>query len=240
MENNGYGIAVNASLRQYCKFFLKVHFLGLSYENFAEMDRWRGLDINWVVIPLKRSPLWLRFAKSILRPSPAITMRYAPFSRIVRSRVACWLEAARCSGRKVVIVYEDVPVAYFLSTLRSDWPEVPQAVRSHNITVKAFEGLDREGNLAERWGWKIELAKIRRFEKAVCESADRFWAITERPEAVEAGLAKLVGTCREKIVSEASRLLSDSQLYARMSNGRNPYGDGNASGRIIDILTSTL
>jgi len=64
--------------------------------------------------------------------------------------------------------------------------------------------------------------------------------ITERPEVVEAGLAKLVGTSREKIVTEASQLLSNSELYARMSNGCNPYGDGKASARIVDILLSTM
>jgi UDP-N-acetylglucosamine 2-epimerase (non-hydrolysing) len=60
--------------------------------------------------------------------------------------------------------------------------------------------------------------------------------MTERPEAMEAGLAMLVGTDRKRIVSEASKLLSDSQAYARMSTGHNPYGDGNASQRIIEAL----
>ncbi|MBW8040397.1 MAG: UDP-N-acetylglucosamine 2-epimerase (non-hydrolyzing) [Planctomycetes bacterium] len=64
--------------------------------------------------------------------------------------------------------------------------------------------------------------------------------MTERPEAVEAGLAKLVGTSREKILGEASRLLSDPEAYAKMSQGHNPYGDGNASKRIVNILMSTL
>lgn len=64
--------------------------------------------------------------------------------------------------------------------------------------------------------------------------------MTERPEAVEAGLAKLVGTSREKILGEASRLLSDPEVYAKMSQGHNPYGDGNASKRIVNILMSTL
>jgi len=63
---------------------------------------------------------------------------------------------------------------------------------------------------------------------------------TERPEAVEAGLAKLVGTSREKIVKEVSLLLNDPNAYAKMSHGGNPYGDGNASGYIIDTLLSTL
>ncbi len=59
---------------------------------------------------------------------------------------------------------------------------------------------------------------------------------TERPEGVEAGLALLVGTDEERIVAEASRLLSDPSARRRMSEGRNPYGDGLASDRIADAL----
>ena len=55
---------------------------------------------------------------------------------------------------------------------------------------------------------------------------------TERPEAVEAGTVKLVGTDVEKILSEADRLLSDDEEYQRMSRIHNPYGDGHASERI--------
>lgn len=60
--------------------------------------------------------------------------------------------------------------------------------------------------------------------------------VTERPEAVDAGLAKLVGTDRQSIVAEASLLLSDTETYTKMSHGGNPYGDGKASRRIIDAL----
>jgi UDP-N-acetylglucosamine 2-epimerase (non-hydrolysing) len=59
---------------------------------------------------------------------------------------------------------------------------------------------------------------------------------TERPEAVAAGTVKLVGTDRRKIVSEASLLLTDDKAYQRMAHGHNPYGDGFASQRIIDVL----
>jgi UDP-N-acetylglucosamine 2-epimerase (non-hydrolysing) len=55
---------------------------------------------------------------------------------------------------------------------------------------------------------------------------------TERPEAVEAGTVKLVGTDRAAIVREAVRLLEDSTEYERMARLHNPYGDGEASGRI--------
>lgn len=57
---------------------------------------------------------------------------------------------------------------------------------------------------------------------------------TERPEALAAGTVKLVGTDREKIVSEVSLLLDDAAHYASMSEAQNPYGDGNACRRIIN------
>jgi UDP-N-acetylglucosamine 2-epimerase (non-hydrolysing) len=59
---------------------------------------------------------------------------------------------------------------------------------------------------------------------------------TERPEAVDAGTAKLIGTNRERIVTESLRLLDDEAHYGSMSRAHNPYGDGKANERIIDIL----
>ena len=59
---------------------------------------------------------------------------------------------------------------------------------------------------------------------------------TERPEGIEAGTLKLVGTDEETIYREFSRLLSDEGEYARMSHASNPYGDGHASQKIADIL----
>lgn len=55
---------------------------------------------------------------------------------------------------------------------------------------------------------------------------------TERPEAVEAGTVRLVGTDACRIVEETSRLLDEPEFYRRMSRSANPYGDGRASGRI--------
>jgi UDP-N-acetylglucosamine 2-epimerase (non-hydrolysing) len=59
---------------------------------------------------------------------------------------------------------------------------------------------------------------------------------TERPEAVEAGTVRLVGTDRQTIVREAAALLDDASVYQSMSRAHNPYGDGKASSRIVDIL----
>jgi UDP-N-acetylglucosamine 2-epimerase (non-hydrolysing) len=58
---------------------------------------------------------------------------------------------------------------------------------------------------------------------------------TERPEAVEAGTVKLVGTDEDRIVAEATRLLDDPVEYRRMTRVHNPYGDGRASGRIASV-----
>ena len=59
---------------------------------------------------------------------------------------------------------------------------------------------------------------------------------TERPEALEAGTVKLVGTNYDKIVSEVSMLIDDSSYYEKMSKAVNPYGDGLACGRIVEGL----
>lgn len=63
---------------------------------------------------------------------------------------------------------------------------------------------------------------------------------TERPEAVEAGTVRLVGTAVERIVGEAARLLEDPEEYQRMARVHNPYGDGRASRRICDLILSFL
>lgn len=60
--------------------------------------------------------------------------------------------------------------------------------------------------------------------------------VTERPEAVEAGTVKLVGTNVEVIVNEANALINDEAYYNKMSKAVNPYGDGKASERIADAI----
>lgn len=60
--------------------------------------------------------------------------------------------------------------------------------------------------------------------------------VTERPEAIEAGTVKLVGTDYDEIVSEVSKLLDDKAYYDKMSKAVNPYGDGKACSRIVETL----
>lgn len=60
---------------------------------------------------------------------------------------------------------------------------------------------------------------------------------TERPEALHAGTIRLVGTDIDQIVSNAIQLLDDASAYSKMSNAKNPYGDGKAAARIVSEIT---
>jgi UDP-N-acetylglucosamine 2-epimerase len=59
---------------------------------------------------------------------------------------------------------------------------------------------------------------------------------TERPEAVAAGTAKVIGVSREAVVTEVDRLLGDRAAYDAMATAQNPFGDGHAAERIVQSL----
>ena len=63
---------------------------------------------------------------------------------------------------------------------------------------------------------------------------------TERQEAITAGVALLVGTDKEKIVSEASRLIEDKEFYKKMSYTENPFGLGNSAEKIVEIISNNF
>jgi UDP-N-acetylglucosamine 2-epimerase len=60
--------------------------------------------------------------------------------------------------------------------------------------------------------------------------------VTERPEGVEAGASRLVGTDAATIISNVEELLQDPLAYRAMASARNPYGDGRAAERIVDAI----
>ena len=63
---------------------------------------------------------------------------------------------------------------------------------------------------------------------------------TERPEAIAAGVARLVGTTHAKLCAEVNRLYDDATAYSDMARAANPYGDGLASQRIATVLSESL
>lgn len=94
---------------------------------------------------------------------------------------------------------------------------------THNLMNKSFMVMTDSGGLQE---------EAPHLGKPVLVLRD----VTERPEAVEAGTVKLVGTDSDVIVNEASKILNDENEYAKMSKAINPYGDGKASERIVNAI----
>lgn len=97
----------------------------------------------------------------------------------------------------------------------------------HNIIAKAYLILTDSGGIQE---------EAPSLGKPVLVLRDT----TERPEGVEAGTLKLVGTDLEQVYLSVRQLLNDSDEYERMSKSSNPYGDGYASKRIVDYLEGVL
>ena len=93
----------------------------------------------------------------------------------------------------------------------------------HNFEARCFLCLTDSGGIQE---------EVPSYGRPVLVMRDT----TERPEGVEAGTLKLVGTSEEKIYEEFTRLLDNPEEYAKMSHACNPYGDGRACKRIADIL----
>ena len=94
---------------------------------------------------------------------------------------------------------------------------------THNLMNKCFMVMTDSGGLQE---------EAPHLGKPVLVLRD----VTERPEAVEYGTVKLVGTDINKIVHEANTLITNNDEYLKMSKAANPYGDGYASKRIADII----
>lgn len=97
----------------------------------------------------------------------------------------------------------------------------------HNFEARCFLCLTDSGGIQE---------ECPSYGKPVLVMRD----VTERPEGVEAGVLKLVGTSEETIYEWFTRLLDDEEEYANMARAVSPYGDGHASERIADILEEKL
>lgn len=98
---------------------------------------------------------------------------------------------------------------------------------THNLMNKCFMVMTDSGGLQE---------EAPHLGKPVLVLRD----VTERPEAVEYGTVKLVGTNKEKIIDEANILINSKEAYEKMSKAVNPYGDGKASERICDAIMKYL
>ena len=140
--------------------------------------------------------------------------------------------------KKVVDDFEDVKVVYPIH-LNPKIRKIADEVIGNSDKIKIIEPLDVKDFhnfinrsyiiLTDSGGIQEEAPSL---GKPVLVLRDT----TERPEGLKAGTLKLVGTDIEKIYNEKSKLLTNLDEYKKMSEAINPYGDGKASERIVDII----
>ena len=140
----------------------------------------------------------------------------------------------RLAGRgDVEIVYPVHPNPSVQTVVNEQLREIPNIRLMEPVGYVAFVDLMRRAHilLTDSGGVQEEGPSL---GKPVLVMREK----TERPEAVEAGTARLTGTDEDKIVAEATRLLDDPEEYARRARIHNPYGDGQASALIREVLAS--
>lgn len=179
-NQGGYRMSCRSCLLTYLRAFHRVHFICIADKPFSDADQWGDTaNVNWVHVPTVTRPLWARFASSLVSPLPAITMRYMRVFRQMMSAVS--VQVADCCSREHApyVVIQAIPMACFFAPIRKRFPNLPIAVVSDDLCTQGFAGFSREGSLVTRLAWKLELAKIERFERKVCLASDKFWPITD-------------------------------------------------------------
>lgn len=140
--------------------------------------------------------------------------------------------------KRIVCEYDDVKVVYPIH-MNPKIREIAKDVIGNNDKIKIIEPLEvidfhNFQNksyiiLTDSGGIQEEAPSL---GKPVLVLRDT----TERPEGIDAGTLKLVGTCEDVIYNETKKLLDDISLYNLMSKASNPYGDGTASKQIVDAI----
>jgi len=174
---------------------------------------------------------------------------------------------AMMAGKRIVLVTAHrreswgEPMANIFTAVRQiaeDFPDVHVFVATHRNPIVSetahrilggVEGVDLLGPLAYLPFVKLMAAStlilsdsggIQEEAPTLGKPALVLREVTERPEAIEAGVVELVGTNIDRIVSRATRLLTDPVAYAEMAHHANPFGDGTASRQIVDVLEREL
>ncbi len=177
-EHGGYGIAVRASLLVFTRFFHRVHFVSLDAKPQPEGTSWDHDIVKWTHFPVSQRPHWFYFLTSLSKSTPAAAARYTDTNDSVQLALRHIRESAESRHASLAVIVEDILPASLFPTIRKELPDVPVAIRSHNVMSKAFAGFEKLGSLPRRRAWQMEQRKVRHLEQSVCESADRVWAIS--------------------------------------------------------------
>lgn len=144
--------------------------------------------------------------------------------------------------RKVLLEYPDVKVIYPIHKnplVRTIAAEELNDISNIRI-VEPLDVLDCHNLMAHSFMILTDSGGIQEEAPALGKPVLVLRDTTERPEGVEAGTLKLVGTDEEKIYATCQSILNDIQVYNAMASAKNPYGDGTASRRIADIILQDI
>ena len=140
--------------------------------------------------------------------------------------------------RKLIDQYEDLALVYPVH-MNPRVRELAEAYLGHHDRIELIEPLD----LIDFHNFAKHAYLIMTDSGGIQEEAPSLHKpvlvlrdSTERPEGVEAGTLRVIGTNEDSVYEETKRLLDDKQLYKHMSETNNPYGDGNASNRIVNHI----
>ena len=156
-----------------------------------------------------------------------------------------WGERLQDIGRGFLAVLERFPDTALLLPLHRN-PTVREPLRAllgHHPRAFLIEPLDYDKLVAAMRGSTLLLSDsggIQEEAPALGKPVLVLRRTTERPEAVDAGTAKLIGTDSASILAETARLLEDPAAYEAMARAHNPFGDGQSSGRIVEAARRFL
>lgn len=140
--------------------------------------------------------------------------------------------------KRIVQEFPDVKVVYPIH-LNPKVREVADEILSNDSRIKLIEPLeviDFHNFIAKSHIILTDSGGIQEEAPSLGKPVLVLRDTTERPEGIEAGTLKLVGTNEELIYNETKQLLTDKEEYEKMSKASNPYGDGKASKRIVDAI----
>lgn len=172
----GGSIAMASSLRQYELGFDSVVYIGLTEKIIAQQTSNLYQKTNFVHIETDRGGLAIRFLKSLLFSSPAITVGvegdriYQRVKKVIRSE-------QEYGGALFGVCDDNVPAVH-LPRLKSDFPQMLWAYRSHDVLHEAFSNFAVEGKWWMKLAWRYEIKRIKQFERDSVSFADYSWAIS--------------------------------------------------------------
>ncbi len=173
---SGYGIANLSTLDYFNLNTDQCIYFGPSESTISELTKNKFPNTDFIRINFDRKSLGLRFLKSLFFKYPAITERFWRKEIFIIQGLK---KRHISANSELIFFYEDIPTAYLMQKLKNVYQHSIHLIRSHNIVYEGFKGMLSNSNFLYKQLWKIELNKIKDFERRVYKQADKFYCISD-------------------------------------------------------------